>query len=456
MPPPPPRKPAAPAAPASKPAAAPKVVAAPRAAPPKPVAKPAPPAATNVMTALVPAKKPSDPFIGNDSATMMAEETFEEFEARMREHDAEPDTSGGADEEADQDQEDEPDEQDEQDELAEDEEDDEPAPPQKKGPRGKPLDRFGVEWDYVSHEGMGFNDDEDEDAMTFEKNGKTYFKPDWGPLRPSKWVEYWKTHFALEAAMANDDDDEYAAALKKHGFRNRNHWKRVEHTFLRHYGSDPEFTNAALIARQEGTRDAMRNAVKPGMLDPIEGVSLQVYASIAAQQLSVQGPAFVKLLAKHKLDEAKFARVAEGWQARMADASDPMAAAAIATEYGKAFAGAGVGQYGASAAAASESMGINDKVAGKNAKGAAGGMSFDKFVEVMTAQSCWAQQGKDANVMLKKVFNMNAADWSNASAMWSQKLSTDVTLVSQFGALQAKYTQKYMAGVEDADGDLDV
>ncbi|HEY1086409.1 MAG TPA: hypothetical protein VGE37_01900, partial [Archangium sp.] len=197
--------------------------------------------------------------------------------------------------------------------------------------------------------------------------------------------------------------------------------------------------------------------VKPGMLDPIEGVSLQLYASIAAQQMSVQGPAFVKLLAKHKLDEAKFARVSEAWMARMSDQSDPMAAAAIATEYGKAFSGAGTGQFGASAREASESMGINDKVAGKNVKGASGSMTFDRFVEVMTAQSCWAQQGKDANVMLKKVFGMNAIDWSNASAHWSQRMATDVKLMSEeFPRQQEKYTAKYSAGVEDPDADLDV
>ncbi len=432
--------------------------------PPPPPKKPAAP----VLKAAAPAKpapKRPESFIGNDSSTMMTDETFAEFEARMKTEEADRGSTNTTPAlEVDEHDDGLPDElQDDQDEgddesMEDDSDDDaEDAPPQKKGPHGKPLDRFGVEWDYVSHEGMGFNDDDDEDAMSFEKNGKTYVKPDWGPLRPSKWVEYWKTNFALEAAMANDDDDEYAAALKKHGFRNRNHWKRVQHTFLRHYGSDPEFTDAALVARQEGTRDAMRSAVKPGMLDPIEGVSLQVYAGIAAQQMSVQGAAFVKLLAKHKLDEAKFARVSEGWLARMSDQSDPMASAAIATEYGKAFAGGGVGQYGASAAEASGSMGINDKVAGKNAKGAAGSMSFDKYVEVMTAQSCWAQQGKDANVMLKKVFNLNAVDWSNASAFWAQKMSTDIKLMTeQFPVLQAKYTAKYMAGVEDPDADLDV
>jgi hypothetical protein len=59
--------------------------------------------------------------------------------------------------------------------------------------------------------------------------------------------------------------------------------------------------------------------------------------------------------------------------------------------------------------------------------------------------------------MLKKVFNLTAIDWSNASAYWSQKMSTDIKLVSeQFPVLQAKYTAKYSAGVEDPDADLDV
>lgn len=392
---------------------------------------------------------------------MLTDETFEEFEARMRaEEDDEktrlPDEVPSGFNESGESDEPPADDEDAPDDDAQDEPDEEADEP-KLGPGGRPVDMFGVEWDYVSHEGMGFNDDDDEDAMTFKKGGKTYFKPDWGPLRPQQYQEYWKVSFALEAATANDDDDEYAAALADHGFRNRNHWKRVQATFLNHYGKDPEFTNAAVRARQEGARESMRKAVKPGALDPIEGVSLQVYASIAAQQLSVQGPAFVKLLAKHKLDEAKFARVAEAWQARMSDQSDPMASMAIATEYGKAFAGAGVGQYGASAAQASGSMGIDDKVAGKSAKGGGGSMTFEKYVEVMTAQTCWAQQGKDANVMLKKVFGLTAVDWSNASAYWAQRMSADVELVrDKFPVLQEKFTRKYMAGVEDPDADLDV
>ena len=73
-------------------------------------------------------------FIGNDTATMMAEETFAEFEARMHSGEHEAPEDGSSD---------------------------------------RPLDRDGVAWDYVTPEGLGFNDVDDEGAMTFEKSGKS-------------------------------------------------------------------------------------------------------------------------------------------------------------------------------------------------------------------------------------------------------------------------------------------
>lgn len=319
-------------------------------------------------------------------------------------------------------------------------------------PGFRPKDRDGVEWDYVTHEGMGFNDDDDEDAMTFEKNGKTYFKPDWGGWKHDDYVGYWMKHFDLEQSQEGGEEN-FQATLKKYGLRNRNHWKRATQTFLQHHGKDPEFTNAALIARQEGTRAKMRDALKPGMLDPVEGVSLQVWASINAKLVS--GGDLKKLLAPHKIDEAKWGRASDTWNARMSDQSNPDAAMAIATEYGKAFAGGGVGAYGASAQEASASMGVNDKVAGKKVKGAEP-VSFERWVEIQSAQGAWATQGKDVNAMLKKVFGLTAVDWSNMSAHWSQKLSTDYQLAGKYGELNAKYTAKYSAGESDPDGDLEV
>jgi len=357
---------------------------------------------------------------------------------------------GGDDEAADDDSDSDSDSDDDS-----DDDDDQPKG-QHARPGFRPKDRDGVQWDYVTHEGAGFNDADDEDAMTFEKNGKTYFKPDWGDWKIGDFVGYWKKHFDIEGSQEGGEKN-FQATLKKHGLRNRNHWKRVTATFLSHYAKDPEFTNAALIARQEGVRSKMRDAVKPGMLDPVEGVSLQVWAGINAKLISAGGDmaALKKLLAPHKIDEAKWARASETWNARMSDQSNPDAAMAIATEYGKAFASGGAGAYGASAQEASSSMGINDKVAGKKVKGAEP-VSFERWVEIQTAQGVWAQQGKDVNAMLKKVFGLTAVDWSNMSAHWSQKLSTDYQLAGKYGELNAKYTAQYSAGDADPDGDLEV
>lgn len=422
-------------------------------------AKPIPPAPVRPKPGAPPPAKPPPPVAKARPAPPPEEPEEEEESTGVASEDEEASDESGLDEDslpAEYDGDDEEGDDDggdvDEDDGGDDDDDAESRRGQHARPGFRPKDRDGVEWDYVTHEGVGFNDDDDEDAMTFEKNGKTYFKPDWGGWRHDDFVGYWSKHFEIEQSQEKGEKH-FQATLKKHGLRNRNHWKRATQTFLQHYGSDPEFTNAAMVARQEETRAKMRDAVKPGMLDPVEGVSLQVWAAINAKLVS--GGDLKKLLAPHKIDEAKWARASDTWNARMSDQSNPDAAMAIATEYGKAFAAGGAGAYGASAQAASSSMGINDKVAGKKVKGAEP-VSFERWVEIQTAQGVWAQQGKDVNAMLKKVFGLTAVDWSNMSAHWSQKLSTDVSLVGKYGALNAKYTEKYSAGDSDPDGDLEV
>ncbi len=328
----------------------------------------------------------------------------------------------------------------------------------RRGPNGKPLDRDGVEWDWVTNEGMGFNDEDDDDAMTLEKNGKTYFKPDWGDWSTRDWVGYWSKQFEIEESQSKGEKA-FQAALKKHGLRNRNHWKRVQATFLRHYGNDTEFTEAALVARGQQGRQMMQNAVTPGLLDPVEGVSLETYATVTARRANLPNTpgAFPKLLAQFKLDEAKWARAEKAWTDRMSGAGsdDPMAAMAVNTEFAKYFAAAGQGQFGAAGQAASKSQGINAKVVKQSAGGEP--CTFERYVEIQTAQSVWATQGKDVNGMLKKVFNLTAMDFSNLSAWWAPKMGTDIKLMMEvYPKLEAKYRERYSGGGDDPDSDLSV
>jgi len=330
--------------------------------------------------------------------------------------------------------------------------------PYGRGDDGRPKDRDGKTWDYVTSEGMGFDDGDNLNEMWLEKNGNNYFKPDWGPWDVNDLEGYWERHAVLEAAR-DQGDDAYEAELSKQGLRNSNHWDRVKFTYYFHHRKEDDrfaqfeaeyqVRETERLAKKalEGSRQQMRDAVQPGMLDPVNGVSLETYATVQARRMALpQGDpkAFARLLAEYKLDEAKFAQADTGWQERMQGQGDQLAAAAIMTEYGKYFAAAGAGQHGAAAKKASANLGINDKVK-KQEKGGEP-CSFEKFVEVMAAQSVWATQGKDVNAQLQKVFGLSTLDYSNLSAYWSPRMGTDLKLIQQYQALDAKFRERYSAG----------
>src|SRR5882762_6686489 len=129
-----------------------------------------------------------------------------------------------------------------------------------------------------------------------------------------------------------------------------------------------------------------------------------------------------------------------------------MATAAFATEYGKFFSAASSGQFAAGAKAGADAVGLDSSH--KDVEGAAEPVSFERYVEIMTAQECWATAGKDVNAMLKKVFDMTAVDWSNLGAFWSQKMMADINMAMKLPEIQAKYRPRYQQA--DADGDLEV
>ena len=97
------------------------------------------------------------------------------------------------------------------------------------------------------------------------------------------------------------------------------------------------------------------------------------------------------------------------WMARMQKDTS----FAISNVYSNAFAGASTGQFGGAAAHAA-------------AVGTAGDLGaepipFERYVEIMEAQSAAANRGQDANAVLAS-FGMSAMDWSNVSMYWSKKI----------------------------------
>jgi hypothetical protein len=387
-------------------------------------------------------------------AAMLVEKQFEKREPppeEAPEEDEELEAAGdgdgdeasdGVDAASEADESEEAEESDDADDSEDAEQSEDPEPP-RKSKSGK---------DYVTDEGMEFNDDEDEQGQYVDMgNGKTGFKPDWADWDKGDLEAFWVKSFALDEAKGQGRAA-YEAKLKELGLRNENHWYRVRETFTLHYQRKPEWQQAMIDARMSGMKQMMSAAAnaKGGLFDPVEGVTLEQYATVQARRAKLTGAdEFPKLLAEYGMDEAKWAQVDKVFMGRMSDPSDPMATAAFATEYGKFFSAASSGQFAAGAKAGAGAMGLGSSH--KKVKGAAEPVSFERYVEIMTAQECWATSGKDVNAMLKKVFNMDAMDWSNLGAYWSQKMMADINMAMKLPELQAKYRPRYQQAGQDDD-----
>ena len=295
----------------------------------------------------------------------------------------------------------------------------------------------------------------DEEAPEEQDDGDA---DDWGGWDPNNWEEFWYRGKMIEKAGNDNGDDAADAKCREYGLSNWAHFTRVRETFHRHFGDRHEFIQAAMNAGNRQGREMMQQGVagNAAILEAVEGVSLQVYATTQARAGSVGNDMgkWRAILAENGMDQAKWDRVNGEWQRRMSgQAGDMNATMALLTEYGKYFGMAGQGQYGAAAAANAGQAG-NLNVG----QGAAGGepCTLERYAEIMGAQSAWAQQGRDVNQMLGKQFGMTAIDWSNLSQYWSAKIGGDYRIAVRLGELQTHYTQQYMAMGGGHDDDLNV
>jgi hypothetical protein len=270
---------------------------------------------------------------------------------------------------------------------------------------------------------------------------------EWGPLNPHQvqnaLEENWVHEQLLSEAMR--EPERHAGLLKALGYRDALQRAMTHATFQRYYQDymisaegQQLITRAAMRAMNERMKYATAAAASGGILDPIEGVSLQVYAQIQQKAAASPPPEeFTQLLAQHQMDRVKWERVSKGWLDRMSTDTT----GAVATEYSKAFMGGG--QYGAAGAAAANNM-----AAGQMGVAGPGGgepMSFEKYCEICGAMQAWSKQGKDVNAGLSKHFNMSAMDYSNVANYWMQKAMADIPMFQRQTDLAAQYEQKYLA-----------
>lgn len=277
----------------------------------------------------------------------------------------------------------------------------------------------------------------------FEASGEDTAGVDW--QQPETW---WKKQFGHEEMQAaGQDPDE---ALRELGFRDQDHFYLVRDYVAAKWSRlgknddgedevtlDDQFQNAAMSARSGQMQQMQQAAMNadPSLLVPVEGVSVETWATAAAEMMQLGGGATVgevnELLAKHGLTREQYDKAQAGWQAKMQGDTTGV----IATKYGEAFQRV---QQGAAAAA--------------GGPGANGGepCSFERFIEVMVAQGCWAEQGLDVSAQLKQTFGIDVGEYSRWGAYWSPKMGMDVALSRQYDSLEKRYKAKYAgAGMDD-------
>ena len=268
---------------------------------------------------------------------------------------------------------------------------------------------------------------------------------DWGPLQPNELEDDFVHDILLQEAVS--DPARHQALLTQLGYRDAVHRAIVHRTFTRRHQAflitaegQQLMSKAAMRAMNERGKLAVAAGQASGLLDPIEGVSLQVYANVQAKQANMQPAAFQQLLAQHQMDQAKWERVQKGWIDKMSKDTT----GAVATEYSKAFMSAGQGQYGAAGAAAADAMGAGG-IGVQAPAAAAEPLSFEKYAEISGAMAAWSKQGKDISAGLDKHFKMTAQDFSNVSMYWSSKMMQDMSSFERLSQLSTKYEQQYLA-----------
>jgi hypothetical protein len=271
---------------------------------------------------------------------------------------------------------------------------------------------------------------------------------EWGPVghpqqNPRALEDDWVHDQLLNETLR--DPPRHAAMLAALGYQNATHRAHVHHTFMRYYGEwmgtdegQALLNRAVMRAMNEQRKYAAAAGAASGLLDPVEGVSIELYGSLQSQRASLGDPQqFVQLLAQHQMDMPKWERVDKEWLGRMTRDTT----GAVATEYAKGFAGGG--QFGGMGKAGMEVIASGQMgLAGPNAEEP---VSFDRYCEISGAMAAWSKQGKDISAGLHQSFSMTAQDFSNVSMYWHQKAMADLSLIDKQSEKIEAYERQYLA-----------
>ncbi len=245
--------------------------------------------------------------------------------------------------------------------------------------------------------------------------------------------------------MADEDGDpldpEEVLLITAFGFQDGGHWEKFRTWSVAGWAqqtgespTDCEFRMGGIARERIMAEKAGAMGGPGGALEPVEGVSCEQWAQMQAQ---IGGGGDVgTLIAAAGIDQAKWDRVSAEWMARMS--SDTTMA--VMTVYSNAFAAGSGGQFAGAAAHAAD-VGVGGDLGAEP-------IPFEKFVEIMEAQSAASQKGEDVNALLG-TFDMTAIDWSNVSQYWNKKMQQEA---DKYYNLFTEYSAKYQGIYGTGDG----
>jgi hypothetical protein len=203
-------------------------------------------------------------------------------------------------------------------------------------------------------------------------------------------------------------DESRAELCARYGIRDRSHWRAVKdsvYAVLAHkYGSYDEvgqreinWRTAQMTLHMTSTVSTMQAA---GGFAPVEGIGLDQWAAINAAIIGGQSPE--DLLRGAGIDDARWKRASDEWNARMAKDTT----FAIAQVYGKAFQAASAGPYGVYAREATAARAENRELALEPP------MPYERYYEIMLEQKAAGIAGDDPVAALAAC-GLAITDWTD-------------------------------------------
>lgn len=229
-----------------------------------------------------------------------------------------------------------------------------------------------------------------------------------------------------------------AAAIADAGFKGKEHLEyMIESTKALIKKANAE-AQGFLDEQHAKLADAMNKNVEAakagGLLDPIQGVSMEDWA--AANVKISQGMDLNEVLKILGVEKPVWDSVSAEWMNRMTQDTT----FAISKVYGEAFTNPNMGKFAQAGGAA----------AGPNPQVEAVKNSLEEYIKIMCHQNMAAAQGIDAGSILKQ-YGLSAGDWGTIGMHWAPQLGTNLELAGKMSALMDKYNAQFATAKAGSD-----